>query len=164
MNLIGQRFGRLEVLEGAGTDRYQKTIWLCQCDCGNTKIILGANLKSGNTTSCGCYHKESTIARSVTHNLHHTRLYKVWCDMKKRCDNPRNKSYKYYGGRGICVCDEWKEFESFNRWAFDNGYDENAPRWECTIDRIDNDSNYEPLNCRWVTMEVQNNNKRHRSA
>ena len=89
-----------------------------------------------------------------------TRLYKVWRNMKVRCDNPNCKEYKYYGGRGISVCEEWNDFIEFQKWAYANGYDENAKRGECTLDRIDVNKNYEPSNCRWVNMKVQCNNRR----
>lgn len=89
-----------------------------------------------------------------------TRLYNVWKNMKVRCNNPHSKEYKYYGERGICVCDEWNDFREFQKWAYANGYDENAKRGECTLDRIDVNKNYEPSNCRWVNMKVQCNNRR----
>ena len=86
-----------------------------------------------------------------------TRLYKIWIGMRVRCNNPR---YKYYGGRGISVCEEWNDFMSFQKWAYENGYKDDAKRGECTLDRIDSDKNYEPSNCRWVNMKVQSNNRR----
>ena len=89
-----------------------------------------------------------------------TRLYNVWKNMKVRCNNPNYKEYKYYGQRGISVCEDWNEFNNFYEWAINNGYDENAKRGECTLDRIDTNKNYEPSNCRWVSMKIQANNRR----
>ena len=95
-----------------------------------------------------------------THGESHTRLYSVWRTMLQRCDSPSHIQYRLYGGRGITVCDEWRKFDHFKEWALSNGYDTNAARGECTIDRINNDGNYEPTNCRWVTMREQCKNKR----
>ena len=118
----------------------------CVCECGNEVIDFLSKIKTGKKTSCGC-EKERNKG---------TRLYSIWSGMKTRCYNPNATYYNEYGGRGIKVCDEWKEnFLSFKQWAIDNGY-----RDDLTIDRVNNDKNYEPNNCRWVTMEVQGNNRR----
>ena len=136
-------------------------MWKCKCDCGNEKIVRGSDLTTRKTSSCGCYRKEKT---SVTHTIHggkNSRLYAVWCDIKQRCNNSNNPIYKYYGERGIKLCEEWtNDFNVFREWAIKNGYDENAKRGKCTIDRIDVNGNYEPSNCRWVSMAEQNLNKR----
>lgn len=100
------------------------------------------------------------MSRPVKHGMANSRLYVVWCAMKERCNNPKYKDYKYYGGRGIKVCQEWQDFESFYKWSMTAGYDENAPRGVTTIDRINNDGNYEPSNCRWVSMQEQCRNRR----
>ena len=162
---IGERFGRLTVIERAesyinpnGTPR---TAWKCKCDCGNEVVVLAQSLSNGATKSCGCLKKERVHEICRTHGelvykKKRTRLYCIWENMKRRCFNPKNQFYYCYGGRGITVCDEWKDsFEAFREWAYSSGYDEYL-----TIDRVNVDGNYEPDNCRWVTMKEQSNNKR----
>lgn len=153
---IGRKYGRLTVV---AYDRLEKgnLYFICKCACGTTKSVQKNGLVSGAVTSCGC----KLIERNTKHNLAYTRLYKVFRDMKTRCFNPRSKDYKNYGGRGITICDEWlNDFTSFYKWAYENGYDENAPKLACTIDRIDNDKGYFPENCRWVDIATQNRNRR----
>lgn len=134
-------------------------MWLCKCDCGNIIKAASQNLKSGNTKSCGCLNKEIATKVNTKHNMYGTRLYKIWCNMKNRCYNQNVKAYNDYGGRGIKVCDDWlnKEngFINFYNWAINNGYKD-----DLTIDRINNDGNYEPSNCRWATILEQSHNKR----
>ena len=155
IDLTGQRFGRLTVIERKGS-KAKNVTWLCQCDCGNQTIVRGTNLNSGHTTSCGCLRNELCFV----HGKYHTRLHYVWSSMKTRCYNPKDEHYARYGSRGITVCDAWRnDFQAFYDWAIANGYDENAPRGKCTIDRIDNDKGYYPDNCRWADMKTQNNNK-----
>ena len=164
-DLTGQKFGRLTVIKRVESlvqpSGQRKTRWLCKCDCGNEKIIQSSQLKSGMTKSCGCLSREKSRERLFAHGLRRTRLYALWCNIKSRCFNPNNAHYKDYGGRNITICNEWKDnFMSFHDWAFDNGYNEKAKKYECTIDRIDNNKDYCPDNCRWITMKEQTRNKR----
>lgn len=158
-DLTGQRFGRLVVLERAGSSA-KKARWLCLCDCGKKALVLGVNLCSGHTNSCGCLSAQLSGDRIKTHGMRQSRLYGVWGGMKSRCLNPNINHYHRYGGRGITICDEWlHDFQKFYEWSIANGYDENAPRGQCTIDRIDNDKGYSPDNCRWVDMKTQRHNR-----
>ena len=160
-NLVGMKFGRLTVMDRESPkSKKTKGLWVCKCECGNVIKVNTSDLKSGNTTSCGCKRKETLRQLRTKHGESNTRLYNVWSDMKKRCYNTKNVDYKNYGGRGITVCDEWMDFQNFYEWAIANGYDETAPRGQCTIDRINVDGNYEPENCRWVDRYIQMNNKR----
>lgn len=160
IDLTGQKFGRLTVIARAEnhiqTNGQRKTQWLCQCECGKKIIIKASDLKSGHTRSCGCLR----IEKITKHGLIGTRIYIIWHNIKQRCYNPKDSNYKNYGSRGIIMCDEWlKDFKSFYDWAKAHGYDENTKRGECTIDRIDVNGNYEPSNCRFVNMKVQQCNK-----
>lgn len=162
-NLKGQRFGRLEVLEFVGVNERRHNLWKCQCDCGNQTIVTASSLVTGHTQSCGCLMRETTAKHFTKHGESSSRLYVVWSGMINRCENSSNKSYQYYGGRGIKVCDEWRnDFMAFKNWAIANGYDDKAQYGDCTIDRIDVNGNYEPSNCRWVDNLTQARNKRPR--
>lgn len=135
--------------------------WLCLCDCCKYVQVNTNKLKTCHTTSCGCFQKEvtSNINKKYIYSGE-KRLYHVYKSMIDRCYNTENKRYLKYGGSGICVCDEWIEsFDSFAEWSFGNGYDKNAKRGDCTIDRIDVFGDYKPTNCRWITNSKQQNNK-----
>ena len=126
--------------------------------CGTEFKAQVQHINSKNTKSCGCYNKRRVSETHKTHGKRHTRLYKIWINIKARVLNPKNKRYNDYGGRGINICDEWKnDFMSFYNWAMSNGYEENKG---LSIDRIDNDGNYEPSNCRWTTPNIQARNQR----
>lgn len=150
----GERYGRLTIIrevEPAGSSNKRVRQFLCKCDCGNEVVCRLPNLKSGTTKSCGCYRKFVSSNRRDCHHLKNTRIYRIWCGMKRRCYNKHNEHFDRYGGRGIIVCDEWKaDFMNFYDWAMSNGYND-----KLSIDRINNDGNYEPSNCRWANQKQQ---------
>lgn len=171
-DLTGLIFGDWLVLEYSHTIKYnksQKRYWLCRCCCGTIKPVQQSNLLSGRSKNCGCKidaTDRTTYFRNmgknnITHNKSGSRLYIVWSSMKTRCYNKKAQNYKFYGGRGIQVCNEWlNDFMNFYNWALLTGYNPNAKRNQCTIDRINVNGNYEPSNCRWVDMKTQSKNKR----
>lgn len=163
-DIANKKFGRLTALYVVPNNSYH-TRWHCVCDCGNTKDVLQQNLVNGHVKSCGCFLSERnreriteynrTIGRE-THGETKTRLYHTWIGIKARCFDQKSDAFHNYGGRGITMCDEWKNsFVSFKSWAIENGYSDNL-----TIDRKDVNGNYCPDNCRWVSMSIQEFNKR----
>jgi len=153
LDLTGQRFNRLIALRQTSKSNSGKLKWLCQCDCGNTVEAISSNLKGGQTNSCGCYHKEQTSKAKQTHGQSKTPDYKIWKTMTQRCFNSKQAMYKHYGGKGILVCDKWLTFENF---IADMGP---RPSTKHSIERRNNDGNYEPSNCYWTTSKEQANNR-----
>ena len=152
-NLVGEKFGKLQVKKYAGRTVDGKILYECECECGNTKIVRAGNLTSGNANSCGCVTRR-------THGASKEKLFHVWYDMIRRCENPESKQYHNYGERGIVVCEEWHDYEAFKQWAYASGYKPPTKRGELTIDRIDVNGDYEPSNCQWVSQSVQTLNQR----
>lgn len=153
-DISGQTFGNLEVLEFVEVKNH-RAYFRCKCKlCGNICVKQGQLITSGKTRSCGCFAKNNTD--QTTHGFSKTHLYGVWCNMKRRCYIPKAQNYEFYGGRGIKVCDEWRnDYLNFHNWAYQNGYADGL-----TLDRVNTDGDYSPDNCRWVDMKTQNNNKR----
>lgn len=156
-DLTGQKFGRLMVIGRYGKYKFpsgqQQIIWLCECECGNKLKVFARNLKTGNTQSCGCLRQDI----GTKHGLWGSKVYKCWGNMLSRCFNPNMTEYKHWGGRGITVCDEWRnDFKAFYDYVSklqhfgEKGY---------SLDRINNDGNYEPNNVRWATAKEQSNNQ-----
>lgn len=159
IDLTGQRFGRLLVIGECGRSKDGQKVYLCRCDCGNETKVRSGNLRRGTTKSCGCINRESVAKRnkdSAKHGGCGTRLYRIWYDMRQRCRYDKSINWHLYGGRGISVCDEWAEsFDAFREWAKSSGYQDGLQ-----LDRIDNDGDYSPINCKWSTVSEQGNNRR----
>jgi hypothetical protein len=157
--IIGEKHNKLTVIDDlgnrkvgtSGNYRFVKV----KCECGNEKELLYNDVKSGHTKSCGCQNISKIKERMTTHNNSTTRLYSIWKDMRRRCNNPTRRNYKNYGGRGIKVCDEWEDFAVFKEWSMSHGYND-----ALSIERINVDGNYEPSNCEWIPRSKQNENRR----
>lgn len=153
LELVGERFGKIVVIGVAGKDRYRNKLYACLCDCGSITSVKAANLRSGNTRSCGCAIGEHISEAMLIHGASHSPTYRSWAAMWTRCTNPNYRNWHRYGGRGIRVCERW---ESFANFLADMG---ERSSLMLTLDRIDPDGDYEPDNCRWATWSVQRLNR-----
>lgn len=144
-DISNQKYGKLTPVEYVGVYK-NRSSWLCKCDCGNETIVSATKILSGHTKSCGCL--------KIKYSIENKRMFQIWCNMHKRCKRNDQRDSKYYFGKGVKVCQDWDVYENFQSWAFENGYADNL-----TLDRIDSKGNYEPSNCRWITMAEQQRNK-----
>ncbi len=151
-NLSGLIFEKLTVIKRVGTYTDRSAMWECLCACGNTTVVTSTRLRNGSTKSCGCIRVEFRKIAKITHGMTGTLTYKSWISMWERCTNIKHKSYPYYGGRGITVCERWKSFENFL-------YDMGTRSKDESLDRIKSTGNYEPNNCRWILIEMQSQNR-----
>ncbi len=159
VGLTGQRFGMLEVVsENGRAPKSGAVLWLCKCDCGNTTVVTGGNLRAGITHSCGCYRKEHAREAMTTHGGTYKPEYSPWKAMRKRCSNKNDIHFYLYGGRGIKVCDRWNKFDNFLE---DMG---SRPSKKHSIERMNPNGNYEPSNCKWATPIEQARNTRKREG
>jgi hypothetical protein len=160
VDLTGRIFGRLTCIGKVGS-RNGHMLWNCQCACGRESIVTTGNLNIGHTQSCGCLQKDRSRKSKLVHGKYHdengnrSKLYHVWDSMKQRCNNPNNKSYMDYGGKGVKVCSDWNDYKTFYDWAISNGYQEGL-----TIERINNTEGYKPSNCKWIKKSMQASNRR----
>jgi hypothetical protein len=153
IDMQDQHFGRLLVIAESGRDAKGDVTWLCRCDCGGEAVVSGSNLRTGNTTSCGCFRLEQLRKKATRHGKRHTRVYTIWLNMVQRCTNPLNTSFADYGGRSINVCPEWRNFQQFYA-------DMGDPPDGTSLDRIDVNGDYCKANCQWATKDIQSRNTR----
>jgi hypothetical protein len=159
--MLNERFGMLRVVAEAGTNRHRKKLWRCVCDCGGETVATTGNLRSGNSESCGCEKRDAMVRARITHGHTRGRLegkpnsraYVAWGNMINRCTNPNDAKFPRWGGRGITICERWAAFENFYA-------DMGDPPEGHSLDRINNDGNYEPQNCRWADASTQTKNRR----
>ena len=150
---IGKKFGRLTVIDILGHNEKGKIMWLMRCDCGNVRSVCVNNIINGHSTSCGCYVRELFLNSITKHGKYHTRMYMVWRNIIERC-TPGTVQAKHYADRGIRLCDEWKDFFAFEKWAMENGYSD-----KLSIERINVDGDYCPDNCIWIDRKFQTRNQ-----
>jgi len=161
LDLTGNKFGRLLVLRRViSSKKLREPVWYCKCDCGGEAVVMGSNLRTRHTESCGCIHREMMIKRNTTHGLRHHKLYKVWVCMFERCTYKKAVGYNNYGGKGVTICKEWYDFRKFYEWAINNGWQDGL--------RLDKDiipkklgllpKLYSPETCCFVTPKVNSRN------
>ena len=158
IDMTGKRFNRLTVIGRGANSSQGKAMWICECDCGNIVTVCGCNLRNSHTQSCGCLQCEQTSKASRTHGMTRTRIYHVWKQMRQRCLNPNHRRFGDWGGRGITICQEWQDsFEAFYDHVSQLPHFDEA---RYSLDRKNNDGNYEPGNVRWASPKEQSNNRR----
>lgn len=155
IDLTGQRFGLWTVIKQDGNTNGGAALWLCACDCGASRSVVGRDLRVGKSTNCGCEGARRLGSLRRSHGASKSRLHNIWKNMRKRCMNPNDPGFPNYGGRGISICDEWSEFSVFQEWALNAGYKETL-----SIERLDVNAGYGPSNCIWATAQMQSENRR----